>query len=262
MTRNTVKKDENRQSIAGVLRAIRRHPSIRAAAVTGSMAWEGGADEYSDLDILVIAADPVAIRDVRAWFPPQPGILISAFHLTNYCTVLLDSFEKVDLAIFSIEDEPSRWVVHDFRVIKGDRQFEVDLLESVASTREKKAAHRNPDVSIDNVILLMATAVERVHRGERLSAHGFVAMAGQMLASLEKRSGGTGADADLLDPFRRLERTHSELAGVLHESLFSPPERGIRSLVKYISTRHGEGLERRQTQALEWLLKRSAQAQG
>ena len=51
-------------------------------------------------------------------------------------------------------------------------------------------------------------------------------MAGEMIVSLEKRQSGAGPDADLLDPRRRLERTHSELAMVLHKSMADCRYRG------------------------------------
>lgn len=95
-----------RNCIQPVRDAIRNHP---CASCHYRIARERDADQYSDL--------------------------ISAFHLTNYCTVLLDTFEKIDLAIFSIDDPPSSWVVHDFKLIR----------------------------------LLLATAVQRVNRGEELS---------------------------------------------------------------------------------------------
>lgn len=246
----------NRKFMQKVLDAIRRHPCIQRAAITGSLAREGGEDEYSDLDVLLITPDLAGVRDVRAWLPPEVDILISAFHLTNYCTVLLETFEKIDFAIFSTNDPPSRWVIHDFKLIKGDREFEIQLAMAAAESRERKAAHLNPDVSIDNILLLLATAVQRVYRGEELSAHAFVAMAGQMLASVERRERRAEPDADLLDPWRRIERTHSELAKILHESLFAPPERGINVLAKYISQRHRQSMGEAQVRALKHLCDR------
>jgi hypothetical protein len=166
----------------------------------------------------------------------------------------LDSFEKVDLAIFSIDDPPSCWVTHDYTAIKGGQDFEVQLAAAAAESRAGKAAHLNPDVSLDNVLLLLSTSAQRVRRGEELSAHGFLAMAADMIVSLEKRRWGPGLDADLLDPRRRLERAHPELAQVLREALFAPPGPGIDVLAKYISRRHREFMSEGQLRALEHLL--------
>lgn len=244
----------NRKSRQMVLDAISNHPDIQRAAITGSLAREGGGDQHSDLDVLLITRDLMAVRDVRAWLPSELSILVCALHLANYCTVLLDSFEKIDLAIFSIDDPPSLWVIQDYKVLKGEQDFETQLAMAAAECRAKKTAHLNPDVSIDNVLLLLATARQRVYRGEELSAHAFVATAGEMIVCVERRQWGAAADADVLDPWRRLERTQSELAKVLHESLFIPPERGINVLAKYMSRQHRQSMGQGQVRVLEHLL--------
>ena len=244
----------NRKSREALLNAIGNHPDIPRAAITGSVARPGGEDQYSDLDVLLVARDLAAVRDVRTWFPAELVVLICAFHLTHYCTVLLDSFEKFDLAIFPIDDPTSRWVVHDYTVIKGDADFELQLAAAAAESRAKRAAHLNPDGSIDNVLLLLGTAAQRVRRGEELSAHGFLGMAADMIVSLEKRRWGPGPDADLLDPRRRLEKTHEELARVLQEALFVPPVVGVGVLARYVSRRHRESMNEGQVKTLEHLL--------
>src|SRR5207248_2108524 len=104
-------------------------------------------------------------------------ILICEFHLQYYCTILLEDFEKIDLAIFSIDDPPATWVVHDYRVLKGGQAFEAQLAAAAADSHATRAAHLNSDISMGNVLLLLAAASQRVGRGEALSAHGFVAMA-------------------------------------------------------------------------------------
>ena len=237
-----------------LLDAIRRNPEIVAAAVTGSRARPSAADQYSDWDILVIARDVRLVRDVRCWLPPEPRILLCAFHLTNYCSILLETFDKIDLAIFSIDDPPSRWVVHDYQAVKGGPEFEAQLTAAADETRSKRAVHLNPDVSLDNVLLLLATAAKRERRGERLSAHAFLAMAADMVVSFERRASSAVADADLLDPRRRLEGSNPELAAVLHDSLFGPPERGIRALSAYVAGQRGGVLTPEQRQVAQKLL--------
>jgi len=71
-------------------------------------------------------------------------------------------------------------MVHDYRVVKGNSEFEAQ--------RARVAAHLNYDVCMDNILLLMITALTRINRGELLSAHAFVAMSADMILSLEKRS--------------------------------------------------------------------------
>jgi hypothetical protein len=236
----------------GIVGAIQSHPEILQAAITGSQARHADIDQYSDLDLLLVARDVEPVRNVRSWFPRPESILICEFHLTRYCTILLNSFEKIDLAIFSVDD-PSSWVVHDYKALKGDAGFEARLAMAAADTRNHKAVHLNPDVNIDNVLLLLVTALHRVGRGEKLSAHAFVSMASDMVISLEKPWQGTEVLPDLLDPRRRLERGSPKLAQVLDECLFSSPDRGIKRLAQYLSERHRDAMVQSQREVLKYL---------
>ena len=60
--------------------AIRRHPGVVAAAITGSRA-RGDADGFSDLDVRVVASDVEAVAEVRSWLPRAERILLVAPHL-------------------------------------------------------------------------------------------------------------------------------------------------------------------------------------
>jgi hypothetical protein len=236
-----------------VLAAIRDHPKVLNAAITGSLARRRDVDPYSDLDVLIVARDVKAVSDVRAWLPGSARILICAFHLAHYCTVILSDLQKLDLALFAADDPPSRWVVHDYEVIKGGDDFTAQLAAAAQATREKMAAHLNPDVSTDNILLLLVTASHRTRRGELLSAQSFLAMASDMVIALERRRGGVDASADLLDPRRRLERLQPALAGVIQECLFASPRKGITRLARYLAAEHSATLDDGQLQVLGYL---------
>ena len=117
-----------------------------------------------------------------------------------------------------------------------------------------RAAHLNPDVCMDNVLLLLITALQRANRAEQLSAHAFLAIAADMLASVERQQAGVEADGDVLDPRRRLDRNQRDLARALHESLFVTPDRGITRLAQYLATRHRESMSAGQLKVLDHLL--------
>jgi hypothetical protein len=238
-----------------MLDAVRNHPLILRAAITASHACQGGPDRHSDLDLLLAARDVDAVREVSRWVPKDWKILICAFHLTHYCTVLLDDLEKLDLAIFSAEDPPSIWVVHDYMVVKGDEEFGAQLAEVAAACRTNKAAHQNRDVCMDNILLLLITALKRVDRGELLSAHAFLAMAADMLISFERLRQRLDADADLLDPRRRIERNHPEVARALQESWFVPPDSGNKRLGEYLRIGHRQSMPQGQRRVVDCLLK-------
>ena len=239
-----------------LIRAIQEHPAICKAAITGSHA-RGLTDRFRDLDVLLVASDLQAVRDVQSWLPTAAETLISAFHLTHYCTVLLDDFQKIDLAIFAVTDPTSLWVVHDYETIKGGADFETQLAEATENTRQKLAAHLNPDISTDNLLLLLVTAHHRAGRGELLSAHHFLGMACEMVIALETRRSGVRGEADLLDPQRRLERLSPTLAGVIHESLFCLPAIGIPHLAQYLTVGHPAALTENHHRVLDYLIEQS-----
>lgn len=239
--------------VLAVFDAIRRHANIRAAAVTGSRARRTGLDEFSDLDLLLVADDSGAVRDVHAWLPQPERIALCAFHLSHYCSVMIDGFDRIDFAIHSAEDAAANWVVHDYQVIKGDATFAALLAAAARDAVGKKAAHLSADACVDNVLLLLVTALERVKRGELLSAHSFLSTAGDMVLALERRHGGVEKGADLLDPRRRIEHGNAALARVLHDSLFVAPAQGIRSLTDYLSHRQWATSTPQQLRVLAYL---------
>lgn len=73
-----------------VLNAVINHPKIIFAAVTGSQVFSKAADQYSDLDLLLIVEDSSEVKDINSWLPEPERILISTFHLNHYCSTLID----------------------------------------------------------------------------------------------------------------------------------------------------------------------------
>ena len=217
--------------------AIQDHSGIASAAITGSLASEYGGDQHSDLDLLIVTDQVEAVRDVRSWLPEPNRIVIAAVHLVRYCSVLMDDMFKVDLAIYSPQDPATDWVVQDFDVIKGGPDFEEQLRSARETTDCSRSAHLNPDVSMDNVLLLLSTAAKRTMRGEDLSAHTLVSMAADMLICLELKQSSIPSGADRLDPRRRLEIDNPSLAQTVKGALFAPATEGIHRLAAHILRR-------------------------
>ena len=225
----------SKPQVGATVRAIQSHSGIACAAITGSLANEQGGDEHSDLDLLIVASAVEAVRDVRSWLPHSERIAIAAVHLRRYYSVLMDDMFKLDLAIHALEDPPTDWIVQDFDVIKGGVEFERQLESARDATTRDRPAHLNPDVSIDNVLLLLCTALKRSIRGEDLSAHSLISMAADMLVCLDLQNRGIPARSDLLDPRRRLEMSNPSLANVLAGALFVPPRNGISRLALHVA---------------------------
>jgi hypothetical protein len=237
-----------------LLTTVQANRNIVGAALTGSQARRR-ADPHSDIDMLLLASDLDAVRDVRAWLPASWDILFHEFHAAHVCCVLLSGLEKLDLAIFAHDSSSSEWVVHDFEIVKGDEALSDRLAAARTATRGERAQHLKLENSMANLLLLLVSARSRISRGESLSAHAYVAMAADMLASIDRRTHGASADDDLLDVRRRIETTRPVLAKLLHESLFAPPDQGVMRLCEHLSQSCRAAMDAGQTRALEDLLR-------
>lgn len=248
-------RDEMKEAL---LLTIRNHPAIVEAAIVGSVAGRTYVDQFSDLDILLIADDIEAVSDVRRWLPASMRPLICATHLSRYCTVLFDDFQKLDAAIFAVEEDPTNWVVQQWQIVKGGDDFATKLCRAAQHTRERLAAHLNPDVSVDNVLLLIFGTLSRARRRELASAHSLLSMACDMLVALESQRTGVGESADLLDVRRRLEQWNPALAGVIHGCLFDRPDAGAVHLARYVATRCEGQADQSRREVLRYLLQQDA----
>lgn len=202
--------------------------------MTGSRALAGGSDEYSDVDVFLLARNLEAVRRVREWLPRPERILLCDFHLQRYCSVLLEDWSRIDLAIHHVSESPSSWVVQHYRLIKGDIGDDARFVVAEDETVRARAVHLNADVSIDNLLMLLVTARRRSQRGEEGSAHAWLAAAWDMTIGLCRKRYGVGATTDLLDARRRVETEHPALAAALHRSLFGRPGEGVTLLVEYL----------------------------
>jgi len=146
-----------------------------------------------------------------------------------------DQFSDLDLAIYGVGEPATTWVLSGYAIIKGDERFAGDLNAAARESLTHRAVHAGSDVSVGNVVLLLATAAERAQRGEELSAHAFLSAACDMVAALERRRAGIEAGADLLDPRRRVELSRPSMAAALHGSLFCRPDEGVCRLAEYIA---------------------------
>jgi Streptomycin adenylyltransferase len=126
-----------------LIEAIRNHPEIQAAALTGSRALVGGGDEYSDVDLFLLARDLDVVRRVREWLPRPEKILLCDFHLQRYCSLLLEDFSRIDLAIHHISESPSSWVVRHHELIKGSIDYDAQLVAAEDETARARAVHLN-----------------------------------------------------------------------------------------------------------------------
>lgn len=231
-----------------ILHAVRAHPGIAAAAVTGSRARPRGADAFSDLDLLLVCSDLGAVRRLDHWLPRPAELLVWAFHLERHASALYAPLHKLDLTLMAAHEGPEQWLVESHEVVKGDLGFAQDLVRATATTHAERGAAEHRDAHLDNVLLLLATARGRAQRGEVLAAHTLLAMAVDMVLALLQRE-RPDPQADVLDLRRRLERRQPALATALHEVLFAEPALGVVRLAVQVGALFGDRLSPRQAQA-------------
>jgi predicted nucleotidyltransferase len=231
-----------------VLHAVHAHPGIAAAAVTGSRARGRDADAFSDLDLLLVCTDLAAVRRLDHWLPRPERLLVWGFHLGRHASALYEGLHKLDLTLLAAHEGPEQWLVESHEAVKGDLGFAQDLVRAAAATHAERSAAEHPDASLDNVLLLLATARGRAQRGETLAAHTLLSMAVDMLLALLQRE-RPDPRADVLDPRRRLEMRQPALAAALHEVLFADPALGVVRLVLQVERLFGGVLNPRQAKA-------------
>ncbi len=208
-----------------LLAALTTHPLVTAIAIVGSRAHRAPVDALSDLDLHVVVTDVGAFM---RWTPS--GVLMHTAHWRRHRTFILDDFGKVDLAVYAQTEDQQPWVVVAYDIVKDAPGFRADLDAAMARTHGDKAARNDPDVTVDNLVLLLSTATQRCLRGEYLSAHGALNLAGYALLALEARA----RDVDIFDARRHAEQWAPDLAQLLHTCLFNAPTQGARALVAHV----------------------------
>src|SRR6266540_5605892 len=81
-----------------ILEAVKNHAAIIGAAITGSLARQDGSDEHSDLDLLLVTRDPVAVRKAPTWLPKdrdRKSTRLNSSHITiSYAVFCLKKKKK------------------------------------------------------------------------------------------------------------------------------------------------------------------------
>jgi len=94
-----------------LVEAIQGHPEILQAAITGSLARPAAIDQYSDLDLLLVARDVETVRNGRR---PARALFIWACCSHRSERALRDSLSAGDRLQF--------WLITDESVVSGRRE--------------------------------------------------------------------------------------------------------------------------------------------
>jgi len=230
---------EYRQYTEALLSSLTNDPRVVGLAALGSMAEQGRMpDQWSDHDFFVIVrpGEQPWFRTNRGWLPQAESIALFFQETAHGCKAVYDSGHLVEFAIFDPE-EIALARVNVYRVLL-DRGSVAERMAAIASRVE---APPSRDWLIGQMLTLLLVGLLRAQRGELMSARAMLGKAVQRFAALQETS-------DNLDPLRRFEQLHPELAAKIEAAMrldavqtaralleiFAPfaPERAIEAIRK------------------------------
>lgn len=227
-----------------------RHDVIGLAGF-GSTADRSRVDEWSDHDFAWITAEGAQddYRHDLSWLPGADGIALSVVEHHGGVKVIYDDGRVLEFGITSLADFTS-WAGNSIEVVvdKGG------VAEAVASILSSPLPEGEPDAdrAIRLVLTQLLIGVGRYRRGEVLSAGRSIRdeATAYLLVALGARLGGATQRLDTLDPRRRFEFVHPDLAARVEIALRLDPESAARELLGIAEREFGEGFPSRGAEAL------------
>jgi predicted nucleotidyltransferase len=209
----------------------RNRDDVVGLVAFGSTADRDRVDEWSDHDFAWITQPGAEdrYRHDLSWLPGHERIALSVVEHHGGVKVVYDDGRRLEFGIAAVDDFSS-WAGAPAEVIVGD--------ESVRRATEDVTARR-PEGAVDAAreLRLMLTQIHsgvgRTRRGETLSGSGLVRFeaVNHLARALAARLPGDTVRLDPLDPRRRFDLVHPEMAARLEAAVRQPIEEAARALV-------------------------------
>lgn len=222
----------------GIAAGFSRLPGAHGLVFVGSSAVPARRDRWSDHDFLALvdaehagaARDTLSAREA-SWLPDPSRIVLTAREGDVGFTVVYDDGHVLEFAVASTE-ELSAVAVDEAEIAFGDdrarRLVEDGQRRSATVSAQPEAANETGLVFVKLLI-----GYGRARRGERTAANRFIRgwAVDHLLRAVRARAVPIpGVRPDLLDPSRRLEASHPELAARLDVALEGPLEQAARAV--------------------------------
>ncbi len=207
------------QYLAAVTDQLRDDPRVVGLVAMGSTAERHRVDEWSDHDLAIITlpGHQEELRHERGWLPDADRIVLDVIEWHGGGKLVFDDGRVVEFGV-ATPDELSAWSVHHHDVLL-DRG---GVAEAVA--RAVARSPRNADADLRETLAIVVAHTHigagKAARGELLAASS--ALRGDAVTALATAVAiisDADARADYLDPRRRLEQTHPEVARSLVEAM-------------------------------------------
>lgn len=217
----------------------------------GSTADRSRVDEWSDHDFAWVTVDGAQdrYRHDLSWLPGASDIALSVVEHHGGVKVVYDDGRVLEFGITSLDDFEN-WAGNRIEVIvdKGG------VAEAVAGILSSPLPEGDPDAdrAIRLVLTQLLIGVGRYRRGEVLSAGRSIRdeATAYLLIALGQRLDGARERLDSLDPRRRFDFVHPEVAARIETALRLDPESAARTLLDIAEEAYGEGFPARGADAV------------
>ena len=210
----------------------RTSPDIVGFVGMGSTAERHRVDEWSDHDFALVTVDGAQdrYRYDLSWLPGASDVALSVVEFHGGVKVIYDDGHVLEFGITSIDDL-RHWAGNSYDVFYDAGGVAEAFAAMVA--RPLPTGERNDAADVRLVLTQVLVGIGRYRRGEVLSAGESVrseALA-HLLRVLGRRLPGDQRMLDTLDPRRRFELVHPQLAARIAAALDGDVESAARELL-------------------------------
>lgn len=204
-------------------------PDVIGLVALGSTAGtDRSPDEWSDHDVFVITVEggAAALRSDLGWLPDSDRVAFVHRETEHGRALVLDDGHLVELAVFD-DLELELASANSYRVLHDRADVTPRMAAIAARTRDSVAARdRDGAHRFGTFVVQLVTGLTRHARGEQLSAHHRLrCLATTALVDLLVSFVPSPVESELgdrLDPHRRFELTHPDLAAEIEAAMRSP----------------------------------------
>jgi len=219
----------------GLIEGVRSHPDLLGLALLGSASDAGAArrDEWSDHDFFAIIRDGrgSSLRPELGWLPDQEHLVLTAREGEIGFVAVYDDGHVFEFALAET-GELAGAMATDASVVVDEDDTTADLI-AAAQRRTRDADGFDPANDARLVLVKLLIGVGRARRGELLNAGQFVRTwaVNHLVRAVRGRNEQASTDQrDRIDPVRRFERDHPDIAARIDLALAQDVEHAARDL--------------------------------
>lgn len=207
------------QYLHAVVERLSSDPRVVGLVAMGSTAERHRVDEWSDHDLAIVTkpGHQDELRRERGWVPDADRIVLDVVEWHGGGKVLFNDGRVIEFGVATV-DELAGWAVHHHEVLL-DRGGVAEAVER-AVARSPRNAQADLTTTLELLIAHAHIGAGKAARGERLAAS--TSLRGDavtyLLTALAITSPPDGR-ADYLDPRRRVEQTHPDVAAALSDAV-------------------------------------------